>query len=258
MIASLQRVPVGLQHWRLRRTGLDPGDGIVQRPVVDREGQTESEEVRGGNFFGRQPLDYFHRVAVQVAHPVPWTWEFFSVRSSSGLESYSASRKLPAVNSSVSTTIVPPGIISGRLALRAAGSIATNTCGSSPGGTPTRETHLETAHAGRGASGRTNLRCRIGQRADIVAKDRRSVGKMRTSEPHTIAGVAVETNDYLPSPANMHRLESQPRPPPYKADRSKKGRGKRKTPAPNPPLPPEPTGLRLPNTENLLAAARRK
>src|SRR4029077_4357981 len=107
--------------------------------------------------------------------------------------------------------IVAPFSTSSRLALSAAGFIATSTSGASPGVRMSREakwiwnaaTPATGPAGGRapgggigGAVGRADLGGEVRQRREVVAEHRGRVGEAATGKLHSVAGISGEANDY--------------------------------------------------------------
>jgi hypothetical protein len=100
-------------------------------------------------------------------------------------------------NSSVSTMIVAPRGRSARLALSAAGFIATSTSGASPGVSTSWSAKcnwkLDTPG---GCPGGPDLGGEVGQGGQVVAEDGGVGGEPVTGQLHAVAGVAGEADDH--------------------------------------------------------------
>ena len=102
------------------------------------------------------------------------------------------------MNSSVLTMMSAPPGRSARLALSAAGFIATSTFGRVARGEDVEvgEVHLEAGDTGQGAGGRADLGREVRQGRDVVAELGGLGGEPVAGELHAVAGVSGETDDH--------------------------------------------------------------
>ena len=111
---------------------LDPVDGWFQRAVEEPGEKSESEEVLGAQHVATADAAVLDRLLGEGVHRGLDDPIRRDQLASRGLVAYPALFRLRSSKASVLTTSVPPGRRSARLALSAAGFIATRQSGASP------------------------------------------------------------------------------------------------------------------------------